>query len=224
MIRRTMVALAAGIAGVRFKRWNELHYWKARKKSEGDLSALHYQRFYTDHFGLHESFYADKTVLDIGCGPRGSLEWATMAKRRIGLDPLAGEYLKLGADRHQMEYICSPSESIPLLDGECDVVCSFNSLDHVEDVDGTLREIKRVTAPGGLFFLLVEVNHLPTRCEPHKIVPANLVEALRPEFMCEDMKLYQPTAPGIYDSIDVNQQLQRDDGRVAFMSAKFLRN
>ena len=25
-------------------------------------------------------------VLDVGCGPRGSLEWATMAARRVGID------------------------------------------------------------------------------------------------------------------------------------------
>ena len=30
---------------------------------------------------------------DIGCGPRGSLEWATMAAERVGLDPPVNKYL-----------------------------------------------------------------------------------------------------------------------------------
>jgi len=56
-------------------------------------------------------------ALDIGCGPRGSLEWADMTKERYGLDPLANEYLKLGADKHKMKYVASGAEKIPFEDG-----------------------------------------------------------------------------------------------------------
>jgi hypothetical protein len=91
------------LAGSRWKERSELNYWKKKKATEGDLSNKHYEYFYTAHFGLNDSDYKDKVVLDIGCGPRGSLEWASMASRRIGLDPLAGEYLLLGADKHHME-------------------------------------------------------------------------------------------------------------------------
>jgi len=56
-------------------------------------------------------------------------------------------YLRLGASHLLMKYVDALSENIPLKDAECDAVFSFNSLDHVEDVDQTPREGKRVTRP-----------------------------------------------------------------------------
>jgi len=209
---------------IRWKEFNELHYWKRARKAR-ELSNTHFRNFYTAHFGLSDSFYTAKTILDIGCGPRGSLEWATMAARRIGLDPLACEYLRLGADRHEMEYIDAPSERIPLDEGACDVVCSFNSLDHVENVALTIQEIKRVTRDGGLFLLLVEVNHAPTDCEPHRLSPRGLVDILKPELVCQTLRVYRPTAHGLYHSLRANELVAQplDATDVCYMSAKFLR-
>lgn len=225
LVHRMISGFIVKASPVRWKEFNELKYWKQRKKVEGSLANDHYKYFYTAHFGLDADYYRDKVILDIGCGPRGSLEWANMASRRIGLDPLAKEYLRLGADRHKMEYIDSPAEKIPLTDAECDVVFSFNSLDHVEDVDQTLREIKRVVRPGGLFLLLVEVNHEPTDCEPHKLAPGEVVESLKPEFVCEDLQVYRPVAEGMYNSIRAGQRLS-DPGETketGYMSARFVR-
>lgn len=179
----------------------ELLYWKRTAKAEGVLSNAHYAHFYTTHFGLSDANYAGKTVLDIGCGPRGSLEWATMAARRIGVDPLANDYLRLGARNHAMEYIAAPCEAIPLDAGSCDIVCAFNSLDHVVDPTAAIAEIKRVTRRGGLFLLLVEVNHAPTVCEPHELTPDWLIAALHPEFACEQLAVYKIAGGGIYDSV-----------------------
>lgn len=53
------------------------------------------------------------TINNIGYGPRGSLEWANNAKERIGLDPLANKYLKLGTQNQSMKYISGVSENIP---------------------------------------------------------------------------------------------------------------
>src|SRR5262245_31191578 len=134
-LNRLMHGISEGIgsiAPIQWKELNELRYWKKVKGTEGKLTNKHYKPFFTEHFGLDESYYTGKIILDIGCGPRGSLEWATLAQRRIGLDPLAKEYRRLGTEQHRMEYIDAPSENIPLADGLCDVVTSFNSLDHVQ--------------------------------------------------------------------------------------------
>lgn len=220
---RFVSPMAAKLAPGRWKRFHELRYWKSRTKAEGALSNDHYQHFYTTHFGLDPDNYAGKVILDIGCGPRGSLEWATMAKRAIGIDPLANEYLKLGAVQHRMEYIAAPCEHIPLGTNACDAVFSFNSLDHVEDVDQTIREIKRITRPGGLFLLLVEVNHPPTACEPHNLSAQGLIDSLTPEFVCHNLKLYKPIT-GIYDSIHADIPLPIDTQEPAYLSAKFVRS
>ena len=226
MMKRICSSIAIRFAPVRWKEFNELKFWKDRKKAEGILSSSHYKYLYTKPFCLNESYYDNKFILDLGCGPRGSLEWATMASRRIGLDPLAKKYLKLGADQHQMEYIDSPAEAIPLENAECDVVCSFNSLDHVQDVDKTLKEIKRITRPGGLFLLLVEVNHASRICEPHELIPQEIVELLKPEFICESLHVYKPVEDGMYRSIRADVKLPNPEKskKNGYMSARILRS
>ena len=184
-----------------FKGFAELLYWRIKFNSEKVFTNEHYKQFYTEHFNLDESYFNDKTILDIGCGPRGSLEWANMASCRIGLDPLASKYRSFGTDEHQMKYITSFSENIPVKNNACDVVCSFNSLDHVQNVKQTINEIKRVVSKGGLFLLIVEVNHNSRICEPHSISPNEIITLLEPEFNCERINVYKKYSERIYQSI-----------------------
>ncbi len=222
--KRLISSLLSKLFPVRWKEYNELNYWKKMNK-EGSLANDFYEYFFTTHYGLDASYYEDKVMLDIGCGPCGSLEWASMASRRIGLDPLAKEYMRLGAKHHRMEYIDAPSEKIPLKDDECDAVSSFNSLDHVEDLDKTLKEIKRITRPGGTFLLLVEVNHPPRACEPHEITPRRLLDSLRPEFVCESLQVYEPVVRGMYQSILEDKKLSspEETKEKGYLSAQFTR-
>lgn len=208
-----------------WKSYSELSYWRQKKSEEGELANDHYDFFYTEHFNLSSEDYSEKRILDIGCGPRGSLEWADMSKQRVGLDPLANEYLKLGADQHKMEYVESGSENIPFPDAHFDIVCSFNSLDHVVNVGQTLAEIKRVTAPNGLFLLLVEANHKPTSCEPHEIKP-EIIKQFEPEFSCEDVAFYLPEPSGLYASVKANRKAENplNAEQEGWLSAKFLKN
>jgi len=166
----------------------EFEFWrKTRKDAGGTLQNGHYQRLFTDQFGLTREFFARKRILDIGCGPRGSLEWATEAVRRVGLDPLVDRYRVLGIEEHAMEYCSAPAENIPFPDESFDIVSSLNSLDHVDDLHGTLGEITRVLVPGGSFLVEVEFGHRPTDTEPI-VIPADFVESLQPTFQ---VLLYQ---------------------------------
>lgn len=224
MIKKKISDAIASFFPEKWKQFSELYYWKKQKSSEGKLKNDHYKYFYTEHFGLTDSFYAGKRVLDIGCGPRGSLEWADMTKQRIGLDPLADDYLKLGADKHDMQYVCSASENMPFENDSFDIVCSFNSLDHVSGLQESINEIKRVTAAGGICLLLVEINHEPTACEPHKLTP-NIVTDFEPEFKCVRFEVYKPSLNGAYDSIKngdtfPDPQNCKDAG---WLSAKFIK-
>lgn len=182
---------------------HELNYWKLRKREEGSLANDHYSHFYTDFFDLPYAWYAGKTIADIGCGPRGSLEWANNTANRYGIDPLANDYLKLGASAHAMTYLNAGSEKIPLPDAHCDVVCSFNSLDHVDDLDKTLAEIKRITKPGGYFLLITDVNHEPTDCEPITL-EWDLPAKLAPEFKILTERHFERSEKGVYQSLDEN--------------------
>jgi ubiquinone/menaquinone biosynthesis C-methylase UbiE len=218
--------LVTKIAPVQRKEAHELAYWRERKKAEGTMNNEHYQHFYTKHFGLDVADYRDQFIVDIGCGPRGSLEWATTAKRRIGVDPLADRYLELGASQHQMEYLAAEAEQIPLEDGECDAVFSFNSLDHVRDVNLAVKEIARITRSGGLFLLLVEINQRPTKTEPHTVTVDGLLKMLEPYFSAKKMEVYRRNGNGMYDSIRADDQVQDPcaTSEVAYLSAKLVRH
>lgn len=138
--------------------------------------------------------------MDIGCGPRGSLEWADMAAERIGIDPLAESYRKLGTHRHKMQYMAADSEQISSSDQYFDVVSSFNSFDHVENLDRTVNEIIRVIASGGLFLLLTDVNHDPTVCEPI-VYSWDIAGKFLPSLKVLEEKYYEKSAGGMYKSI-----------------------
>ena len=183
-----------------WKEWNELDFWKSRKRL-GTFSNDHFEHFFTRHFGIDRRFYAGKRLLDIGCGPMGSLEWADGALERVGMDPLAADYLKLAADAQEMQYVTALSESIPFEDEHFDVVSTFNALDHVEDLRKTVAEIQRVLKPGGLFLLMTDVNHDATDCEPQEI-SWDVVDLFRGALDVLDEKHYERHGETFYETFE----------------------
>ena len=161
----------------------------------------HYEELFTRHFNLKKEDYVGKEVLDVGCGPRGSLEWAEGTVRRIGLDPLAEQYRVLGTDLHSMRYVAAPAEQMPFLDSSFDIVSSFNSLDHVENVPAVAKEIIRVLKPGGMFLLLTDVGHAPTVTEPATF-GWEVVDLFAPPLVTEFQNRYEKSARrAIYRSL-----------------------
>ena len=65
----------------------ELNFWRSRLKiNKGKFSNSHYERLL---LAIAEEpsddFLSGKIVADFGCGPRGSLVWASSALLRIGM-------------------------------------------------------------------------------------------------------------------------------------------
>ncbi|EFL51357.1 Methyltransferase type 11 [Solidesulfovibrio fructosivorans JJ]] len=145
---------------------HEYMFWKKELAEKGFLPNGHYEALFTTLFGLEKTFYDGKRLLDIGCGPCGSLEWAENAARRVGLDPLAEAYRFLETDRQQMEYTPDFVESISFPDASFDVVTSINSLDHVDDLAKATAEMARVVTPGGHVLIACEISPAPKPCEP----------------------------------------------------------
>ena len=206
------------------KEREELRYWQGRRNEEGELANDHYAELFTDHVGLTRDFYAGKAVLDVGCGPRGSLEWADMAARRVGLDPLADSYARLRSAPHAMEYVSAPAERMPLADASFDVVTSINSLDHVEDLDGTIAAIKRVLRPGGAFVLLTDVNHDATPCEPQSF-SWDVVERFAPELELVDQTRYEKDPASMLESLRSPRSYDhsRPERRYGILAARFVK-
>jgi ubiquinone biosynthesis O-methyltransferase len=95
-------------------------------------------------------------VLDLGCG--GGFMAVALAERGAkvtGIDP--SESAVGAARRHAKEngldinYQISGGESLPFADGAFDIVVCVDVLEHVEDLQRVLSEVRRVLRPDGIF-------------------------------------------------------------------------
>lgn len=198
----------------------ELLYWKLKKRNEGKFSNSHYRFFYTEYFSISDSYYQNKRILDIGCGPRGSLEWAYMAKKRVGIDPLADQYKKLGADQHKMTMIKANAEKIPFRDEYFDIVCSFNSIDHVDDLRKSCNEITRVLKKDGLFLLIVDIHSMPRPMEPQKIY-WDFTDKYFPDFeVIQKKQLKSVSHNRIYENVRHNVPFEGSKKQKGVLTAK----
>jgi len=79
------------------------------------------------------------SVLDVGCGPKPYYPFfAPFAQSYVGVD------VKDAAAELE-----GTAESIPVEDGTFDLVLCTQVLEHAEDPAAAVRELRRVTAPGG---------------------------------------------------------------------------
>lgn len=109
--------------------------------------------------GLRLEDLDGRTVADIGCGPYGILtgvaEEAGRFRRRpllVGVDPLMRFFVsQIGIlrSRENVRLYCARAEELPLADGCCDLVFCVNALDHMDQPESSIRELRRVLRPGG---------------------------------------------------------------------------
>jgi 2-polyprenyl-6-hydroxyphenyl methylase/3-demethylubiquinone-9 3-methyltransferase len=107
------------------------------------------------HFDRIVGSWADRRVVDLGCGG-GFMAEAIAARgaRVVGVDPC--EAALEAARGHAREtglpvdYRLGAGEAIPLPNASADVVVCVDVLEHVADVERTVAEVARVLVPGGL--------------------------------------------------------------------------
>jgi len=101
---------------------------------------------------------AGSEFIDVGCGAGYALRRAVeeLKCRGNGIDPQPGEH---GVGRYNKENIESltivqgVSENIPFADNTFDVVYCSHVLEHVNDEQKALLEMKRILKPGGVFII-----------------------------------------------------------------------
>lgn len=97
-----------------------------------------------------------KIVLDIASGSGyGTLVLAKSAKKVIGVDVFDDtvRYAQENYPAKNIEYIQGDGVRIPLADNSVEVVVSFETIEHIEDYDTFIKEVKRVLKSDGLFVL-----------------------------------------------------------------------
>ena len=189
----------ARAAWERLARRRELEFW-TEATAEGRFAGESREPFFTEHVGLERAFYDGKRILDLGCGPRRELEWATGAAERVGLDPLAEPYRGLMGDDGGMRLVAGVGERMPFADDSFDVVASLNSLDHVDDLDRVVAEVKRVLVPDGTVILITDVGHRARVTEPQTF-GWEVVDLFAPELRPQLVRRLRDTGAGIDQSV-----------------------
>ncbi len=156
----------------RIKFLSVMNYWRIEYKlggkdkynQESSLKTI-YKR-YCKHLNIDKNTFKDKIVVDVGCGPRGSLHYFN-ARLKIGVDPFANFYRKkFNVDKQDMIYLHTGAESIPISDGFADFVISHNALDHVDNFNQSIKEIHRIIKSEGIIIFQLNFNERPTINEP----------------------------------------------------------
>ena len=128
-------------------------------------------------------FLEGKVVADFGCGPRGSLCWATSARCRIGIDVLADSYMEFDISEQNMVYVASSEKKIPLPTNYLDIMFTMNALDHTSFIGLMCSEIVRVIKPGGTFIGSFNLAERGTFSEPQTLYEDKLESSLLHRFI-----------------------------------------
>ena len=145
-------------------------YWREAKPLE--RATMEYEDEVTggflDWFPLLS--LAVKDVLDLGCGYGGrSVRFAELGARSLtGIEPAerqCSEAREFAANRRiAATFVTGSGESLPLPPDCFDCILSYDVLEHVCDVDKTLKECLRVLRVGGSLYAIFPPFHHPTGC------------------------------------------------------------
>jgi ubiquinone/menaquinone biosynthesis C-methylase UbiE len=98
----------------------------------------------------------DKIVLDIACGEGyGSNLLSGYARHVVGvdIDDATVACAKIKYRRTNLEFVTGSAALIPCADAFFDVVVSFETIEHHDQHDKMMQEIKRVLKPGGIMMI-----------------------------------------------------------------------
>src|ERR671939_1854861 len=141
------------------------------------IVALHLKRY-----EFAAQWCRDTEVLDAGCGVGyGSAFLGEVARRVVGVDrdEPAIAYARARYGGPNVEFRVGDVLALGFPDTSFDAVCSFETIEHVDDADAFVAEIARVLRPGGV--LVVSTPRAPeTTAAPEN--PFHRVELSRGDF------------------------------------------
>jgi len=133
-------------------------------------------------WGEHRSRYRyaaqhvrDRVVLDLACGSGYGCFILANADARlvIGMDIA----LESAEDRGRSFALCTADAAkIPLQDHSIDVITSFETIEHVEDDQAFVSELRRVITPGGRLFLSTPNGSLSPKMDGRPANPFHVRE------------------------------------------------
>lgn len=143
------------------------------------IARAHVRRVLDEAAINDQTFFDDKVVVDLGCGPVGFPD-ACPARVSIGVDPLVERYAEHGLllPHSRAVYIRGDAEQIPLLSASVDVVVARDVLDYVVDPEQSAGEIRRILRPAGTLIVGFDVDQTPTAAQPQALTVERVSSAL----------------------------------------------
>jgi 2-polyprenyl-3-methyl-5-hydroxy-6-metoxy-1,4-benzoquinol methylase len=118
-------------------------------ETEPGIVAIHLKRY-----EFARPLCAGKDVLDAACGVGyGTAYLAERARRAVGVDVDAGaiEYARERYAAENVEFVQRDLAELDLADASFDVVCSFETIEHLAQPEAFLAHAARVLRPDGAF-------------------------------------------------------------------------
>ena len=145
----------------------EQGYWasQAEQIAAGAASQLDWYKWRSDQLSqrLVRCHHAELTegrarVLEVGGGPVGVASFFPSC-RALLVDPLEDFYASNNVLRQlrnpRAEYMAGRGEALPVETGAYDLAIIENCIDHVQDADGVMRELRRALRDDGVLYLTV---------------------------------------------------------------------
>ena len=117
-------------------------------ETEPGIVALHLKRY-----AFARRFCSGKAVLDAACGVGyGTAFLAEAARRVVGVDRDADaiEYARDRYARPNVDFVTQDLAALDFRDGEFDVVCSFETIEHLDEPERFLAHAARLLRPDGV--------------------------------------------------------------------------
>jgi SAM-dependent methyltransferase len=109
-----------------------------------------------------------KDILDLGCGYGGrTVRYAELGARSVSANEVTERSCQEAREfaEHKnvsLEVVLAPAEALPFHDNSFDVILSYDVLEHVCDVEESLRECLRILRPGGSMYAIFPPFYHPT--------------------------------------------------------------
>jgi len=141
---------------------------------DGQIKYEHLHRY-----ALCLDFVIGKSVLDIASGEGyGSALLARVAESVIGVD-ISSEAVEYSSQEyrnyHNLKFMLGSCNAVPLPDNSVDVVTSFETIEHHDQHEEMMLEIKRVLKPEGIL-IISSPNRLTYSDEPNYSNPFHIKE------------------------------------------------
>jgi SAM-dependent methyltransferase len=154
-------------------------------ETEPGIVALHLKRY---EFAL--DWCTGRDVLDAACGTGyGSALLARSARSVVGVD-ISGDAIAYAKQRYGddgIRFLAGDVTELPFTDGSFDVVCSFETVEHLDDPDRFVHECARVLRGDGTLLMSTPCVPETTRTPENpfhrvELAPVDFADLLRRRF------------------------------------------